>query len=60
MSKDTKSNLSFRLPLTLRNRFQRQYPYCMSRFLVNCIKCALKDKQFFESVYFIPFEDTKE
>lgn len=39
------------------DKFQRFYPMCLTIFLCKCIKRAVVDKQFFNSVYFYQFED---
>lgn len=45
-------NISFRCPESVRDDFQKKYPYCLSRFILKCLIFAIKDKQFFDSVYF--------
>lgn len=45
-------NISFRCESSLRDDFQKKYPYCLSRFLILCIKYAIRDKKFFDAVYF--------
>lgn len=35
-----------------KNRFQKQYPRCLSIFVVKCIKLALANRKFFEDVFF--------
>ena len=32
--------------------FERLYPNCLSKFLRNCIRYSLRDKKFFEQIYF--------
>lgn len=32
--------------------FMRKYPKCISRFIRNAMSIALKDRDFFEKVYF--------
>lgn len=48
----TKTTISCQCPLNLRDKFQRLYPYTLSRFILKCIKLAISDKNFFDKVYF--------
>lgn len=42
----------FSLPADLQKHYQSCYPYTMARFLRRCMELAIKDKLFFEKVYF--------
>lgn len=44
--------ISFRCDKTTRDTFQRLYPYCLTRFIKKCILLAVKNKEFFQKVYF--------
>lgn len=37
------------------NDFNNFWPFSMSRFIENCLRMALEDKDFFSSVYFHSF-----
>lgn len=50
-SKNT-TPFSFRVNKADKDLFQRQYPYCLSRFIKLCIKKAASDPQFFNEIYF--------
>lgn len=52
MSKADSTPFSFRINKQDRDDFQRLYPYCLSRFIKLCINKAVKDKQFFNDIYF--------
>ena len=52
MSKNASSPFSFRINSEEKQIFQSLYPYCMSRFIKRCISIAIKDKHFFNQVYF--------
>lgn len=53
MTKNSKSNpISFRLDTNLNNNFQKLYPWCLSRFLKNCVIRAVNSKEFFQEIYF--------
>lgn len=47
-----KVTVNFRCPIRLRDNFQKLYPYCITRFIVNALKMALKNRSFFDSVFF--------
>ena len=36
--------------------FQKFYPYCLTRFVRNCIKLAVEDRQFFNQMFFLECE----
>lgn len=44
--------VNFRCPERVRDSFQKIYPYTLTRFLVNAMRLALIDKDFFNRVYF--------
>ena len=44
--------LNVSCPADVYLRFQQFYPSCLSRFVRNCLKIALNDQQFFQSVFF--------
>lgn len=52
LPRDKSSPFSFRISTEDKNVFQRLYPYCMSRFIKLCIKKAIQDKSFFNSIFF--------
>lgn len=52
LPKEKSSPFSFRVSTEDKNVFQHLYPYCMSRFIKICIKKAIKDKSFFNSIFF--------
>lgn len=52
MTKRPKTTVSCQCPPDIKDRFQRLYPYTLSRFLILCMKKALKDKTFFDNIYF--------
>lgn len=47
-----KVGISCQIDKEIKNKYQRLYPYTLSRFLINAIKLAIKDKNFFDKVYF--------
>lgn len=51
-SKNTSVPFSFRIDSKDKDLFQRQYPYCMSRFIKLCLKKAVSDPSFFNEIYF--------
>lgn len=44
--------VNFRCPEKVRDSFQKIYPFTMTRFLVNAMRLALNDRDFFQRVYF--------
>lgn len=52
MAKTKNTPVSFRVDLNDYERFQRQYPYVLSKFLRLCIKKAAADKEFMYSILF--------
>lgn len=44
--------VSIRFPLDRYKMFQKLYPYCFSRFIKLCVIRAVKDKDFFNEIYF--------
>lgn len=52
MKKINSTPFSMRIDTADRNKFQELYPYCLSRFIKICIKKAVKDKKFFQNIYF--------
>lgn len=44
--------VSCRIDKKVKDIFQKKYPFCLSRFVVNCIKFAIKDKKFFDAIFF--------
>lgn len=49
---ENKRSVSFWIEKTTIDLFQRTYRGCLSRFVVNCIKKALNDKEFFDQIFF--------
>lgn len=47
-----KTTINCSCPPDIKSRYNELYPYTLSRFLINCIKLAIADKNFFDSVYF--------
>lgn len=47
-----KTTISCACPEDIKSRYNELYPYTLSRFLILCIKKAVSDKNFFDSVYF--------
>lgn len=47
-----KSVVHIYLDSGIRDMFQRLYPYCMTRFLINAVQKAVNDKSFFEEVFY--------
>ena len=52
MAKTKNTPVSFRVDLQDYQRFQRLYPYVLSKFLRLCIKKAASDKEFMYSILF--------
>ena len=44
--------LSFRIDKSIRDKFQKLYPYCLSQFLRKAITLAIRDKELFNKIYF--------
>ena len=38
---------------TVYANFQKYYPQCLTRFIRNCIKLAVANRQFFSQIFFI-------
>ena len=53
----TTTPTSIRLDTNDSQLFQRLYPYCLSRFVKNCVKMALNDRHFFDKIYFMISEE---
>lgn len=47
-----KTTVSCQCPKDIKERYNFLYPYTLSRFILQCIKLAIADKNFFDSVYF--------
>lgn len=54
-----KKTVNFRFEENIINGFQKRYPYCLTRFLLHCIKLAISDKSFFEGIYFKTFDEVE-
>lgn len=52
INKEKNRSCSFWIDRTLIDLFQRTYPTLMSKFLVKCIRLAVKDRTFFDKVFF--------
>lgn len=46
------TTICFRVPDEDKKKFQKLYPYSLSRFLYKCILCAIQDNQFFMKIFF--------
>lgn len=50
--KDNRTETRVRVDKETLQAFQQRYRYCYSRFVRNCVRKAIDDKLFFESVFF--------
>lgn len=48
-----KSQIHLNIDDDLKKRFEQCYPHCRSRFIENCLKKALTDRNFFDKVFFM-------
>lgn len=47
-----KKQINVSIPSDMYERFIRLYKGCLTRFITNCVKRALNDKNFFSSIFF--------
>lgn len=52
MTKRPKTTVSCQCPEDVKQMYNKLYPQTLSRFLVNCIRKAVNDKNFFIDIFF--------
>lgn len=57
-SRKNYSQIHINVPDSLKNTFEQCFPHCRSRFIKNALELALKDRSFFEKVFFYDFPES--
>lgn len=56
MDKKKFTQVSFWIEKDLAKKAQAMFPNCVSRLVRNCLVAAMKDRQFFEQIFFADIE----